>query len=87
MLSPPSPEMLPNTRPRDISYSPQKGMKITEVVAIIKAPPNPANVPVKEIPPLVPGGTSRKIQEVRSLGLLLESIPSSEEKVSAVTAA
>ena len=50
-------------------------------------PAKPANVPTSVTPPFVPGGTFRKFQDVRSLGLLLESIPSSEENVSAETAA
>ena len=54
---------------------------------MIKAPPKPASVPVKETPPFVPGGTSRKFQDVRRRGLLLDRIPSSEENVSAATAA
>ena len=54
---------------------------------MMNAPPKPAKVPVKETPPFVPGGTSLKRQDVRSRGLLLDSIPSSEENVSAATAA
>lgn len=65
----------------------QNGRKITEVKAIMNAPRKPANVPVKLTPPLVPGGTSRKFQEVSRRGLLFDRIPSSEEKVSAATAA
>lgn len=60
---------------------------MTDVKAIMKAPPKPANVPASVTPPLVPGGTWRKLQDVRSLGLLLESMPNSEENVSAATAA
>ena len=62
-------------------------MKITDVKAIVKAPAKPDNVPTSVTPPLVPGGTWRKFQDVSSLGLLLERMPSSEEKVSAATAA
>lgn len=65
----------------------QKGSSTTDVRAMVEAPRKPAIVPQKVIPPLVPGGTWRKFQEVRSLGRLFESIPSSEEKVSAATAA
>ena len=50
-------------------------------------PAKPANVPTSVTPPFVPGGTCRRFQDVRSLGLLLESIPSSDENVSAETAA
>ena len=50
-------------------------------------PPKPANVPIGVIPPLVPGGTSRKVREVKRRGLEDERMPSSEEKVSAATAA
>ena len=50
-------------------------------------PAKPANVPTSVTPPFVPGGTCRRFQDVRSLGLLLERIPSSEENVSAETAA
>ena len=55
--------------------------------AIISAPPKPANVPAAEIPPFVPGGTRRKVQLVRRRGWARERMPSSEEKVSAATAA
>lgn len=68
------------------SCSEQKGKKI-DVTAIVKAPKKPANVPSKEIPPFVPGGTLRKFHEVNSLGFPFDRIPSSEEKVSAATAA
>ena len=60
---------------------------MTEVKAIIKAPPKPANVPAADIPPFVPGGTRRKVQLVRRRGWERERMPSSEEKVSAATAA
>ena len=65
----------------------QKGKRITDVDAIVNAPKKPANVPVRVTPPFVPGGTLRKFHEVISLGLLLDKIPSSEENVSAATAA
>ena len=60
---------------------------MTDVNAMIKAPKKPASVPVKLTPPLVPGGTSRKFQDVRRRGFPVERIPSSEENVSAATAA
>ncbi len=62
-------------------------MRITDVKAMMNAPAKPASVPASVTPPLVPGGTWRKFQDVRSLGLLLERMPSSEENVSAATAA
>ena len=65
----------------------QKGRRTADVRAITKAPAKPASVPVSVTPPFVPGGTWRKVQDVRSLGLDLERMPSSEEKVSAATAA
>lgn len=65
----------------------QNGRRMTVVRAIRKAPRKPAIVPNRVIPPLVPGGTWRKLMEVNSLGLVLDRIPSSEEKVSAATAA
>lgn len=65
----------------------QNGRRITEFKAITNAPRNPASVPIKLTPPLVPGGTSRKSQEVSRRGLLFDRMPSSEENVSAATAA
>ena len=65
----------------------QNGSRIVDVDAIANAPRKPAAVPSSVTPPLVPGGTSRKFQDVMSRGLLLDRIPSSEEKVSAATAA
>lgn len=44
-------------------------------------------MPVAVTPPLVPAGTGRKLYEVMSRGELEDKMPSSEEKVSAVTAA
>lgn len=64
-----------------------KGRSEAAVKAMINAPANPAKVPVRVTPPFVPGGTSRKFQDVRRRGLDLDKIPSSEEKVSAATAA
>lgn len=46
----------------------------------------PAANPVVVTPPFVPGGTVRHGAVMRK-GLVLERIPSSEEKVSAATAA
>ena len=54
---------------------------------MIRAPRQPASVPVRVTPPFVPGGTSRKFQDVNSRGLVAERMPSSDEKVSAATAA
>lgn len=65
----------------------QNGSRSADVNAIVNAPRKPAAVPSSVTPPLVPGGTSRKFQDVMSLGLLGDRIPSSEEKVSAATAA
>ena len=50
-------------------------------------PRRPARVPVSVTPPLVPGGTFRRVGDVMRRGWLLERIPSSELKVSAATAA
>lgn len=73
----------------DIVVSPtgQNGSNIVDVTAIVKAPKNPAAVPTTVTPPFVPGGTSRSFQDVISRGLRFERIPSSEENVSAATAA
>jgi hypothetical protein len=54
---------------------------------MVKAPSRPARRPVAVTPPLVPGGTTRRVREVIRRGFDLERIPSSEEKVSAATAA
>lgn len=86
--SPPSnPGLLPKNFPRIVVSTEQKGIRITDVKAIMKAPTKPASVPASVTPPLVPGGTWRKFQDVRSLGLLFERMPNSEENVSAATAA
>ena len=79
--------MLPKTCVGFVVPAEQKGIRVTDVKAIIKAPAKPASVPVSVTPPLVPGGTWRKFQDVRSLGLLWERMPNSEENVSAATAA
>lgn len=65
----------------------QNGSKIADVRAIVKAPKSPAAIPTIVTPPFVPGGTSRRFQDVISRGLLFEMMPSSEENVSAATAA
>lgn len=54
---------------------------------MVKAPAKPANVPINVTPPLVPGGTSRKFKDVKSLGFLVDRMPNSDENVSAATAA
>ena len=54
---------------------------------MIEAPRKPAEVPKMVTPPFVPGGTVRKFHEVSSLGFSLDKMPSSDEKVSAATAA
>ena len=58
-----------------------------DVSAMVNAPSAPARIPVRVTPPLVPGGTFRRVGEVIKRGWLLDRIPSSLEKVSAVTAA
>ena len=85
-LPPSNPGLLPKIS-RIVVSAEQKGMTITDVKATMEAPAKPARVPANVTPPLVPGGTWRKFQDVRSLGLLLERMPSSEENVSAATAA
>jgi hypothetical protein len=50
-------------------------------------PRNPATRPQIVTPPFVPFGTFRKLGEVISRGWLSDKMPSSEEKVSAATAA
>ena len=54
---------------------------------MIEAPRKPAEVPKMVTPPFVPGGTVRKFHDVSSLGFSLDKMPSSDEKVSAATAA
>lgn len=60
---------------------------MAEVKAIEKDPSRPATRPQAVTPPLVPGGTWRRVRDVMRRGLDLERIPSSEEKVSAAVAA
>lgn len=64
----------------------QKGSIIPEAKATVNDPSRPAHRPVAVTPPLVPGGTFRRLSEVMRRGEDLERIPSSEEKVSAATA-
>ena len=64
----------------------QKG-SMRDVSAMVNAPSAPAIIPVSVTPPLVPGGTFRRVREVIKRGWLLDRIPSSLEKVSAATAA
>ena len=66
--------------------SEQNGKKIIEVKSAVNAPNNPAARPATVTPPLVPGGTSRRVSEVIKRGLDFERMPNSEEKVSAETA-
>lgn len=65
----------------------QKGISHADVAATMNAPKAPARRPVPVTPPFVPGGTTRRVGEVIRRGFDLERIPSSEEKVSAATAA
>lgn len=65
----------------------QNGISPAAVTETMNAPSTPASRPVLETPPLVPGDTTRRVGEVISLGGDLERMPSSEEKVSAATAA
>lgn len=65
----------------------QKGRRTDEVKAIVDAPKTPARSPVAVTPPFVPGGTTRRVGDVIRRGLDLDRIPSSEENVSAATAA
>ena len=54
---------------------------------MVAAPSSPARVPRAVTPPLVPGGTFRNVRDGRSRGWEEERMPSSEENVSAATAA
>ena len=53
--------------------------RLTERNAINAAPPNAANVPVTDIPPLVPAGTASRLIILRVLG---SKLPISEANVS-----
>lgn len=70
-----------------VDLTEQKGSRTVEVTAIMNEPRNPAAVPSGVIPPLVPGGTCRSVSDVIRRGCDFDRIPSSEENVSAVTAA
>jgi len=63
----------------------QYGSKITEISPMIAEPAPAARTPKKVMPPLVPGSVLRRV--VIITGGVLESIPSSEESVSANVAA
>ena len=63
----------------------QYGSKITEISPMIAEPTPAARRPNRVMPPLVPGGVLRRV--VIITGGVLESIPSSEESVSANVAA
>ena len=65
----------------------QNGSKRTDVAAIVNDPNKPAAQPKSVTPPFVPGGTSRSVGDVMSLGRPLDKMPSSDENVSAATAA
>lgn len=64
----------------------QKGRRIAAVSEIMKEPRRPACMPVEVTPPLVPGATLIHRRVMRR-GLEVARMPSSEEKVSAATAA
>lgn len=68
----------------DLLY--KSGSKNTATTLVIHDPQNPATVPYNVTPPLVPGGTVRAKSVIRRGGPLA-NMPSSEEKVSADTAA
>lgn len=75
-------------RPRSSrDHSAQKGTNRTDVRAIKNAPRTPAKSPASVTPPLVPGGTTRRVGDVIRRGGDFERMPSSEENVSAATAA
>jgi hypothetical protein len=65
----------------------QNGRSITVVTPMVKAPNKPASKPAAVTPPFVPFGTFLRERDVISLGEDFDKIPSSDEKVSAVTAA
>ena len=65
----------------------QNGKRVTDVMAMVNEPKRPARRPTNVTPPLVPGGTSLNAREVIRRGRPLASIPSSDEYVSAATAA
>jgi hypothetical protein len=63
------------------------GVETRAAAAMMLAPSAPANRPQRVTPPLVPRGTLRSVGEVNRRGVEVERMPSSEEKVSAATAA
>lgn len=65
----------------------QNGRMSEDVRATENEPRRPAPRPATVTPPFVPGGTSRRVREVIRRGFDFDRIPSSEEKVSAATAA
>lgn len=65
----------------------QNGRTAADVAETMNEPRRPAPRPVAVTPPFVPGGTSRRFNEVIRRGLDFERMPSSEESVSAATAA
>lgn len=64
----------------------QNGSRTAAVADKMNEPRRPACIPVAVTPPFVPGGTVRHGAVIRR-GLDVASIPSSEENVSAATAA
>jgi hypothetical protein len=64
----------------------QNGTMSVEVAERMKAPSKPAPRPAAVTPPFVPGGTMRHGAVMRR-GFDFERMPSSEENVSAATAA
>lgn len=65
----------------------QNGTKNMAVVTMTMLPSTPAASPVSVTPPFVPGGTLRRVGDVMRRGGPRARMPSSEEKVSAATAA
>src|SRR5690349_6675020 len=65
----------------------QNGVKTSALITTINEPINPANSPHKVTPPFVPLGTRRKVNDVMRRGSCVDRIPSSDENVSAATAA
>lgn len=83
--SPPQ-TVMPATHPARARPA-QNGSRTADVAATANAPPNPAASPVGVTPPFVPRGTTRRLAEVSSRGGVGDRMPSSEERVSAATAA
>src|SRR3569833_1077441 len=63
----------------------QRGRNLIEVVTMIMEPSRPAAKPPTVTPPLVPRGTFRSVGDVMRRGVCDDSMPSSDEKVSAAT--